>query len=82
MRKMNRNLSQNLTKRSLESVWHPYTQMMHHESFPLVPIKSGKGSWLYDFDGNEFLDAISSWWVCLFGHGNEFIKKSIVRQLD
>jgi len=27
----------------------------------------GEGVYLYDFDGNRYLDAISSWWVNLFG---------------
>jgi adenosylmethionine-8-amino-7-oxononanoate aminotransferase len=37
-------------------------------ALPLVPIASGKGVWLHDFDGHRYLDGISSWWVNLFGH--------------
>ncbi|HEY5931076.1 MAG TPA: adenosylmethionine--8-amino-7-oxononanoate aminotransferase BioA, partial [Burkholderiales bacterium] len=40
--------------RSLEAVWHPCTQMKHHEQLPLVPIARGEGMWLYDFDGNRY----------------------------
>ncbi len=42
--------------------------MKHHESLPLIPIARGAGPWLYDTDGKRYLDAISSWWVNLFGH--------------
>jgi adenosylmethionine-8-amino-7-oxononanoate aminotransferase len=48
--------------------------MKHHEQFPLVPIARGSGVWLYDSDGNRYLDAVSSWWVNVFGHCNPRIK--------
>jgi adenosylmethionine-8-amino-7-oxononanoate aminotransferase len=67
--------------RSLRAVWHPCTQMKHHETFPLVPIARGEGVWLYDFDGRRYLDAISSWWVNLFGHANPRINAALADQL-
>ncbi|MBC7788184.1 MAG: adenosylmethionine--8-amino-7-oxononanoate transaminase [Methylophilaceae bacterium] len=74
--------NQNLLNRSLQSVWHPCTQMKQHESLPLIPIKSGEGIWLTDIEGNRYLDAVSSWWVNLFGHNNPRIKNAIKAQLD
>jgi adenosylmethionine-8-amino-7-oxononanoate aminotransferase len=71
-----------LLQRSLASVWHPCTQMKQHEAYPLIPIKSGDGVWLYDADGQRYLDAVSSWWVNLFGHNNSRIKSAIKQQLD
>ncbi len=67
--------------RSLASVWHPCTQMKRHETLPLVPIARGKGVWLYDFDGKRYVDAVSSWWVNLFGHCNPRINAAITDQL-
>ena len=74
--------NQVLLHRSLQSVWHPCTQMKQHEQFPLVPISRGDGIWLVDEDGNRYLDAVSSWWVNLFGHNNTRIKDAIKLQLD
>ncbi|MFZ6649235.1 adenosylmethionine--8-amino-7-oxononanoate transaminase [Undibacterium sp. TJN25] len=68
--------------RSLRSVWHPCTQMQHHESMPLIPVSHGRGAWLYDVDGKRYLDAISSWWVNLFGHANPRINAALKDQLD
>ena len=68
--------------RSLRSVWHPCTQMQHHETVPLIPVKRGKGAWLYDHEGRRYLDAISSWWVNLFGHANPRINAALKDQLD
>jgi adenosylmethionine-8-amino-7-oxononanoate aminotransferase len=56
--------------------------MKDHESLPMIPIRRGQGAWLEDFDGNRYLDAISSWWVNLFGHANPNINAAIKQQLD
>ena len=71
----------NLLARSRSAVWHPCTQMKHHETLPLIPIQRGQGMWLYDFDGKRYLDAVSSWWVNLFGHCNPRINTAITLQL-
>lgn len=70
------------TRRDLSVLWHPCTQMKDHERLPLIPIERGAGVWLYDFEGRRYLDAISSWWVNLFGHANPFIAARIKQQLD
>lgn len=73
--------NQELLARSLASVWHPCTQMKRHETLPLVPVSRGSGVWLYDHDGKRYLDAVSSWWVNLFGHSNPRINAAITDQL-
>jgi len=71
-----------MMQRDLEVIWHPCTQMKDHETLPLIPIKSGKGVYLYDFEGNSYIDAVSSWWVNLFGHANKSISAKVKAQLD
>ena len=73
-----------LLQRSLNAVWHPCTQMKQHAAggLPLIPIASGKGVWLHDFDGRRYLDAVSSWWVNLFGHCNPRINAALREQLE
>jgi adenosylmethionine-8-amino-7-oxononanoate aminotransferase len=71
-----------LLRRSLDAVWHPCTQMKLHETLPLVPIRRAEGPWLEDMDGHRYLDAISSWWTSLFGHGHPRIKAALAEQLD
>ncbi len=66
----------------LRHIWHPCTQMKDHEDFPPIPIKKAKGVWLFDFNGNKILDAISSWWVNILGHCNERINNAIKEQLE
>ncbi len=74
--------NQSLIQRDLAVLWHPCSQMKDHEQVPLIPIKSGQGVWLEDFDGNRYLDGISSWWVNLFGHANPVINQALKQQLD
>jgi len=71
-----------LKNRDLNVIWHPCTQMKDHEKLPLIPIKKAYGVYLEDFEGNRYIDAISSWWVNLFGHTNSYINSKIKEQLD
>ncbi len=73
--------SSDLARRDLQTVWHPCTQMKDHEWLPLIPIVRGEGVWLHDADGRRDLDAISSWWVNLFGHANPRIAAAVTQQL-
>jgi adenosylmethionine-8-amino-7-oxononanoate aminotransferase len=68
-------------ERDLAVLWHPCSQMKDHESLPLIPIRRGEGVWLEDFDGRLYLDAISSWWVNLFGHCHPAINAALADQL-
>lgn len=71
-----------LKNRDLDVLWHPCTQMKDHETLPLIPIKKAYGVYLEDFEGNKYIDAISSWWVNMFGHTNKYINDKIKEQLD
>ena len=68
-------------ERTRAAVWHPCTQMKHLEQTPPLPISRGEGAWLIDHDNHRYLDAISSWWVNLFGHANPHINAAIIDQL-
>ncbi|MDP3815689.1 adenosylmethionine--8-amino-7-oxononanoate transaminase [Pseudomonas sp.] len=75
-------LNDHWMQRDLNVLWHPCTQMKDHEQLPLVPIKRGDGVWLEDFDGKRYLDAVSSWWVNVFGHANPRINQRLKDQVD
>ncbi len=71
-----------LAARDLAVLWHPCTQMHDHEELPPIPIRRGEGVWLEDYDGRRYIDAISSWWVNLFGHANPRINAAVAAQLE
>ena len=76
----NRTDSASLAARDLRVVWHPCTQMKDHETLPMIAVRRGSGAWLEDFDGRRYLDAVSSWWVNLFGHANPRINAALAAQ--
>ena len=69
-----------LRRRDLSVLWHPTTQMKDHEWLPLLPVRRAQGVWLEDMDGRRYIDAISSWWVNLFGHAHPGISDAVARQ--
>lgn len=66
----------------LKYIWHPCSQMKDYEDLKPIIIDHGKGSYLYDIKGNEYIDIISSWWCNLLGHANPKINKAIKKQID
>jgi adenosylmethionine-8-amino-7-oxononanoate aminotransferase len=72
----------NLEAWDKEYVWHPFTQMqLYRREKPLI-VERGEGSFLYDIEGNKYLDGISSLWVTVHGHKNEVINSAISEQLN
>jgi adenosylmethionine---8-amino-7-oxononanoate aminotransferase len=67
-----------LLQRDEKVIWHPFTQQKNRA--PIIPIVSGKGSLLFDNKGNQYIDAISSWWVTLHGHAHPYIAEKIYQQ--
>ncbi len=63
-------------------LWHPFTQMQEYvKETPLV-IAEGKGIYLKDIDGNEYIDGVSSMWCNIHGHRKKEIDDAIKAQLD
>ncbi len=60
-------------------VWHAFTQMAEYE--PLL-IERGEGCYLYDVDGNQYLDAVSSLWCNVHGHRHPRLDAALREQLD
>jgi adenosylmethionine-8-amino-7-oxononanoate aminotransferase len=69
----------NLAERDRRVLWHPYTQMKTAD--PPIAIARGEGALLFDEDGRAYIDAISSWWVCLHGHSHPHLAQKIQEQL-
>ncbi len=70
------------SERDLKYIWHPCSQMKDYEELPPIVIDKGEGIYLYDVDGNRYIDVISSWWCNLLGHCNLKINEAIKKQVD
>jgi adenosylmethionine-8-amino-7-oxononanoate aminotransferase len=70
----------NFKERDRKHLWHPLTQhKLHPEHLAIV---KAKGVWLYDEDGKRYLDGISSWYTCMYGHSHPQIISRVKQQLD
>ena len=69
-----------LQERDKKYIWHPLKQhQTHPESLGIV---KAKGCVLTDEYGNEFIDAVSSWYTCMFGHCNDYIIDKVHQQMQ
>lgn len=71
-------------EKDLKYVWHPDTQMKQYEGSDFKPtiIERGAGIYLYDIDGKQYIDGISSWWVNTLGHSNPKLNKVLTQQAE
>ncbi|MEP2936278.1 MAG: adenosylmethionine--8-amino-7-oxononanoate transaminase [Gilvibacter sp.] len=68
-----------LSQRDKKHLWHPLTQ--HKNAGDLLPIAKAQGAVLWDDAGNQYIDAISSWYVSVYGHCNPLITSRIAEQM-
>ncbi len=70
----------NLKERDQKHIWHPLTQhKLHPEA---IAITKAKGCVLHDENGNEYIDAIASWYTCMYGHCNEYVTSRVTTQMQ
>lgn len=67
-----------LAEKDKAYIWHPFTPQKANRE--IIPIVAAKGAWLADEKGNQYLDAISSWWVTLHGHAHPYIAQALYEQ--
>lgn len=74
--------NEQLEKWDKEHVWHPFTQMKSYiESKPLI-IERGEGSYLFDIEGNAYLDGYASLWVNVHGHNDSELNGALHKQVE
>ncbi len=62
-------------------VWHPFAQMQEYLALPPLAIASGRGGWLTDSEGREYLDGNASVWTNVHGHNDPDLNAALQRQL-
>ena len=69
-----------LLEKDQQYVWHPFTQA---QTAPVpLPIVKGEGVWLFDEEGNKYIDANSSWWTIIHGHAHPYMAAEIYKQIQ
>jgi 4-aminobutyrate--pyruvate transaminase len=71
----------NLAVRDIETLVHPYTNLAtHREVGPLV-LESGKGVFVYDTAGKEYIEGMAGLWCTSLGYSNQELVEAAYEQL-
>lgn len=71
-----------LLNKDLKYIWHPFTQMKDLETDKPIIIDRGKGIYLWDLNGNKYIDGVSSWWVNTLGHSHPRLNEALKNQVE
>ena len=63
-------------------VWHPFTPLADWEASEPLVIERGEGVYLFDTEGNRYLDGVSSLWCNVHGHRHPTIDAALREQID
>jgi 4-aminobutyrate---pyruvate transaminase len=67
--------------RDIASVLHPYTNLaVHREKGPMI-IESGKGIYVYDDSGKEYIEGLAGLWCTALGFGVEELVEAAAEQM-
>src|SRR5919199_6105741 len=61
-------------------LWHPFANMRAVRSHELV-LARGDGVWVWDEEGNRYLDGTASLWCVNVGHGRTEIVEAAAEQM-
>lgn len=67
-----------LLKKDKQYVWHPFTQ--HQTAGDPLQVVRAEGTLLFDIKGKSYIDANSSWWVNVHGHGHPHLAEAVNKQ--
>ena len=72
-----------LSSREREQQYYlnPFTNLPQRETNPSLVVKRGKGVYVYDEDGREYLEGLSGLWCCSLGFSEERLAKVAYQQM-
>lgn len=71
-----------LDRWDVDHSWHPFTQMQEYAALPQLQVERGEGCWLYDVEGNRYLDGNASIWTNVHGHNDPELNQVLRDQID
>lgn len=71
---------ENLSQRDQKHIWHPLTQ--HKRNPEVLAIDRAEGVYIYDDNGKAYIDGVSSWYTCVYGHCNPYITQRVQQQMQ
>ena len=70
-----------IAARDVASLIHPYTNLKAHESTGPLVIRKGRGIYVYDDAGKEYIEGLASLWYTSLGFSEERLIQAAMRQM-
>ena len=65
-----------------DHLWHPFTPLAAWEQADPLVIERGEGVYLFDTEGNRYLDGVASLWCNVHGHRHPALDAALHAQID
>ena len=73
-------LTEKLSRKDKDFLFHPNTNLIaHQDSGPFI-LERGEGIYVFDTDGNKYIEGMAGLWCNALGHGNEELADAAMRQ--
>ena len=67
--------------RDIANVIHPYTNLSAHQTNGPMILEQGKGVYVYDDTGKEYIEGLAGLWSTSLGFGDEELVEAATEQL-
>ena len=74
-------LSNSAARRDVENVVHPYTNLALHETQGPMVLERGKGIYVFDDQGKQYIEGLAGLWCTSFGFGEEELIQAAIEQM-
>ena len=71
----------NMQTRDVEALLHPYTNAAAHRQLGAHVIETGKGVYVYDEHGREFIEGMAGLWCAGLGFGDKELADAVAEQV-
>ncbi len=71
----------NVAVRDIETLVHPYTNLATHRQTGPLMLESGKGVYVYDSSGKEYIEGMAGLWCTSLGYSNQELVETAYEQM-
>ena len=72
----------NLAIKDIENLFHPATNLVVHEDSKPLILDKGEGIYVYDIQGNKYIEGLAGLWCNALGFGNESLVETAANQMQ
>ena len=72
----------NLVIKDIENLFHPATNLVVHEDLKPLILDKGEGIYVYDIQGNKYIEGLAGLWCNALGFGNESLVETAANQMQ